>query len=173
MRKRMSHLVIITVLLAFGSHACQSHQEGHSPATPGLEQAASSQERARCPVCNMYADMDPVWVAQIDYADGSKLMFDTPHHLFKCYFNPTDAEASEYQRTNQNMSKLSVTDYKTKSVIDARAAFYLSGSDIKSIMGDTVVPFASKADAQEAQKQHGGRILAFGEVAPDLLTGLM
>lgn len=53
--------------------------------------------------------------------------------------------------------------------IDARSAHYVLGSRRKGSMGATAAPFAGAAAAQAFQAQHGGRVLAFAELRPEMV----
>lgn len=52
--------------------------------------------------------------------------------------------------------------------IDARAAFYVSGSDQRGSMGATFASFAVERDARDFAAKHGGKLLRFGEVTPEM-----
>lgn len=53
--------------------------------------------------------------------------------------------------------------------IDARSAHYVLGSRRKGSMGVTAAPFADAAAAQAFQAQHGGRVLAFADIRPEMV----
>lgn len=53
--------------------------------------------------------------------------------------------------------------------IDARQAHYVLGSRRKGSMGATAASFADAAAAQTFQAQHGGRVLAFADIKPDMV----
>jgi copper chaperone NosL len=62
-----------------------------------------------------------------------------------------------------------VTDYYNLQLIDAKAAFYVIGSDVLGPMGHELVPLATRADAEDFMKEHKGRrILGFAEVGAAL-----
>ncbi|MFT3759712.1 nitrous oxide reductase accessory protein NosL [Thauera sp.] len=52
--------------------------------------------------------------------------------------------------------------------IDARQAFYVFGSQRLGSMGPTAASFAAEADARAFAGQHGGKVLKFSEVTPDM-----
>ncbi len=54
--------------------------------------------------------------------------------------------------------------------IDATAAFYVLGSDRHGSMGPTIGAFAMEADASAFAKAHGGQVMKFNEVKPDMVT---
>lgn len=53
--------------------------------------------------------------------------------------------------------------------VDARQAHYVLGSRRKGSMGATAASFADAAAAQAFQTQHGGRVLAFPDIRPDMV----
>jgi nitrous oxide reductase accessory protein NosL len=58
-----------------------------------------------------------------------------------------------------------VTEYYGLSRVDARDAWYVVGSDLLGPMGHELIPFDSRAAAEEFMRDHDGRrILRFEEV---------
>lgn len=53
--------------------------------------------------------------------------------------------------------------------VDARLAHYVLGSRRKGSMGKTAASFADVAAAQAFQGQHGGRVLAFSDIRPEMV----
>ena len=119
-----------------------------------------------CPVCGMLVGKYPNWVASILYKDGHAHHFDGAKDLFKFWFDPPKYAAGH---SREQMAQIAVTDYYNLQRIDARAAFYVIGSDVLGPMGHEFVPLASRADAQDFMKEHKGkRILRFDEVTKAL-----
>jgi len=54
--------------------------------------------------------------------------------------------------------------------IDARGAFYVLGGDLKGSMGPTAASFAQRSDADAFAKQHGGKVYAYPEIKPDMVS---
>jgi len=52
--------------------------------------------------------------------------------------------------------------------IDARQAFYVFGSKRLGSMGPTAAAFATEADARTFAAQHGGKVMKFSDVTPDM-----
>jgi nitrous oxide reductase accessory protein NosL len=117
----------------------------------------------------MYADFSPEWMVKIEYKDGSSASFDVPQHMLEFYVNPAEHKASDYQKDRNNIARITVTDYKTKSSIDAREAFYVIGSKVHTPMGKGVISFASRTEAEQFQSQQGGRMVTFTEFTPELV----
>lgn len=59
-----------------------------------------------------------------------------------------------------------------KNWVDARQALYVIGSRVKGGMGaEETVPFSTRAKAEGFAAEHGGRVVAFGEVPRDYVLG--
>jgi copper chaperone NosL len=56
------------------------------------------------------------------------------------------------------------------SLIDAREAWFVVGSERSGAMGPTLASFADQSDAEAFAGEHGGEILAFSEVRMEHLT---
>jgi nitrous oxide reductase accessory protein NosL len=126
--------------------------------------------REKCPVCGMFVAKYPEWQALLRFADGSRVVFDGAKDLFKFWFAPEQYLSS---RRREQAVALSVTDYYSLGLVDARTAFYVVGSDVYGPMGRELVPFAKRGEAEEFQRDHHGTaILAFGEVTPAIVGEL-
>jgi copper chaperone NosL len=53
--------------------------------------------------------------------------------------------------------------------VDAKNAFYVYGGDIMGPMGEALVPFSDRKDADAYIKKHGGRVIRFDDVKMDIL----
>ena len=157
--------LFLTPLLALTLFFQACAGDGQQSTTP----EAQAPQRANCPVCGMYVDMTPDWQATIEYGDGSLLQFDVPQHMLAFYTNPAGHKATDDQKNLENVTRITVKDYNSKSVNDARQAFYLIESDVQSPMGKATVPFESRTAAEQFQAEHGGRILVFSELTPEIV----
>jgi len=123
-----------------------------------------------CPVCGMFVAKYPEWVAAAVFKDGHAHYFDGAKDLFKFLrevgkFDPGHSPA--------DIAIVAVTDYYGVKTIDARGAFFVTGSDVLGPMGHELVALATKADADEFMADHKGRrILSFDEVGAEILKGL-
>lgn len=52
--------------------------------------------------------------------------------------------------------------------IDAKAAFFVRGSKKHGSMGPTLATFAQEADASRFAGEHGGKLLRFAEITPEM-----
>jgi nitrous oxide reductase accessory protein NosL len=124
----------------------------------------------KCPVCGMFVVKYPAWVAGVTFADGSRAFFDGAKDLFKFLADPGRWAPG---RARADVRSTFVTDYYDLVQLDARAAFYVVGSDTYGPMGEELVPLASRSDAEEFLRDHAGkRIVRFDEVTPELLRTL-
>ncbi|WP_432381944.1 nitrous oxide reductase accessory protein NosL [Duganella sp. P38] len=52
----------------------------------------------------------------------------------------------------------------------ARDALYVFGSDAQGSMGAAIAPFSQQADADAFVQKHGGKVLRFEQIKPDMLN---
>ena len=123
-----------------------------------------------CPVCGMLVSKYPNWVATIVYKDGHAHHFDGSKDLFKFWFEPAKFAAGH---SREAMASLWVTDFYNLQRMDARKAWFVTGSDVLGPMGHEFVPLASKADADDFVREHKGvRVLTFDQVTQETPAGL-
>ncbi len=125
---------------------------------------------AVCPVCGMFVAKYPEWTATVVYKDGHSQYFDGAKDLFKFLFAmPRYAPGHSFAE----VSAMAVTDYYDVRPLDARAAFYVIGSDVLAPMGHDLVPLATRAEADDFVKDHKGRaVLTFEQVTPEVIRDL-
>lgn len=123
-----------------------------------------------CPVCGMFVAKYPEWIGTVLYRDGHAHHFDGAKDLFKYLRDlPRWAPGNEAA----DIASTGVTEYYGLRRIDARAAWYVIGSDVLGPMGHELIPLETEEDAKEFLKDHAGkRILRFDQVTPPLLKGL-
>lgn len=117
---------------------------------------------ATCPVCGMFVAKYPEWVATVHYRDGHTHHFDGAKDLFK-YLHDLPKYAPGHGK--EQIETIAVTEYYGLSRIDARAAWYVIGSDVRGPMGHELIPLAGEEDAKAFLADHAGRrIVRFNEV---------
>jgi len=122
--------------------------------------------RDLCPVCGMVVSKYPAWIGSVVYQDGHAHHFDGAKDMFKYLF---DVPRYAKGHRAQDIARIGVTEYYEVKRIDARTAWFVIGSDVLGPMGHELIPLASRADAEEFMRDHGGkRILRFDEVKRDL-----
>jgi nitrous oxide reductase accessory protein NosL len=155
----MSHRALLAAAAVLAAAAASAGGEAWKPGP-----------RDKCPVCGMFVARYPDWIATADLADGSRAVFDGSKDLFKFLSDPGKFLPG---RTRAQVKAVTVTDYYTLAPVDAREAFFVLGGDVLGPMGRELVPFARREAAEEFRRDHRGtRILAFGEVTPDLVRSL-
>ena len=131
---------------------------------------AKPSKKDKCPVCGMFVFKYPDWTAQIIFTDGPAFFFDGAKDLFKFYF---DIKKYSPEKSQKDIAAIYVTEYYEMKLIKAEDAFFVIGSDVYGPMGHELIPFASKADAEEFMKDHKGRrIIKFGGVKPAMIKKL-
>lgn len=124
----------------------------------------------RCPVCGMYPARSPDWAAQVIFANGDAQFFDSPLSLFM-YLG--DVARYSPGRSADEIVAHYVTDVPTRSWVDARSAFYVTGSTAKGPMRAGNLPaFASQDAARQFAAQRGGKVLAYADVDAGLVAQL-
>ncbi len=115
---------------------------------------------AKCPVCGMFVAKYPRWAAMVVDKEGRKLYFDGVKDMLKYYFS------------HPGIKRLYATDYYTGLAVDATKAYYVVGSDVYGPMGNELIPFEKRVDAEAFAKDHGGRIVTFEEIDKELVSRL-
>lgn len=124
----------------------------------------------KCPVCGMFVNKYPEWLARIHLKDSKILFFDGAKDMFKFLSQPKKYIPDTDPR---DLREIYVTDYYSLESIDGKMAFYVIGSNVYGPMGKELIPFRKEEDAKEFLRDHAGkRILRFQEVTPDILREL-
>jgi copper chaperone NosL len=104
--------------------------------------------------------------AQIQYDNGEREFFCDTVEMFSMVLRPESARRVRAVYT-QDMAK---ADWQAPrdNWIDATTAFYVEGSKLKGSMGPTFASFASREAAAAFAREHGGRVLGYAEVTPEM-----
>ena len=125
---------------------------------------------AKCPVCGMFVVKYPDWTATARFKDGSTFYYDGPKDLFSHYLDTARYTPGKRQA---DVVELAVKEYYSVTMIDARSAFYVAGSDVYGPMGSELIPFSTEKDASSFKLDHKGkRILRFNEITPHIMKTL-
>jgi nitrous oxide reductase accessory protein NosL len=136
----------------------------------GRAAGPAPQSKDKCPVCGMFVSRYPDWLATITFSGGESVSFDGPKDLFTFYL---DMARYRPGKNRSAVTAVRVKDYYSLKSIDARSAFFVSGSDVYGPMGRELVPFASQSDAQAFLKDHKGeKVLRFDGITPAVLQRL-
>ena len=162
MMRRKIWIFIGCFLIAFYMSVSAFAQDTAKPVKPD--------KGDKCPVCGMFVTKYPHWVGEIIYNDGTTLFFDGAKDLFKFYFDPPKYKSN---KRRLDIKAIYVTEYYYTNLIDAKNAFYVTGSDIYGPMGRELIPFTTESDAREFAKDHQGKqIVTFDNVTPQLIGSL-
>ena len=115
----------------------------------------------KCPVCGMFLYKYPRWVARIEYGN-KKLSFDGVKDMMKYYF-----------KHKNNITLMLVQDYYSQESIDAKKAYYVIGSDLYGPMGNELIAFKDKKEAQRFALDHRAKnIVSFDAITLDMVYAL-
>jgi copper chaperone NosL len=146
---------IISAVLAIGCLLIISAQNGFAVPIDPVE------ADQRCPVCGMFVAQYEQWLAQIIITSRDPLVFDGVKDMMAYYFNP----AGYGEAADMETAEIWVRNYYTLDYINARAAYYVVGSDVMGPMGDELIPFSSLEEAENFKTDHHGKeILRFAEI---------
>ena len=119
-----------------------------------------------CPIKNVDIDKHKDWAGFVELKDGSIVALSSSKYTFAYML-------IEQKKDDKSVLNVYVTDYKTKKIIDAKTAYYVFGSNIMSVGGDDVIPFALESDAKEFYKEkHGRQIYRFDRMTENFINYL-
>lgn len=134
------------------------------PVASGFAAPAPPEPRARCATCGMYVTAYPEWVAALLGPDGRALYFDGPKDMFKhLYFGDGKKDAGTLEAW---------VTVEGRGFQPARSAVFVVGSDLLGPMGDDLWPLADEGEAAAFMKKHGGKVVKFVEITPEVVRGL-
>ena len=115
-------------------------------------------EREDCHVCGMWIDLYMKTRHVVTHRDGSERSF--------CSIACTSKYLGNH---GGSVERIMAADYMSRELIEAKAAFYLSGSDVPGVMTYTSrIAFSNKDRAEEFQREHGGSIITFQQALDEL-----
>jgi nitrous oxide reductase accessory protein NosL len=139
-------------------------------AVTAAEKGTSVPAGAKCPVCGMFVAKYPDWTASIRFKDGTAYYYDGPKDMFSHYF---DTARYTPGRRQADIVSLSVKEYYSLKMVDARTAWYVTGSDVYGPMGFELIPFDNEKDAAAFKIDHKGkRILRFKDISRQIISTL-
>ncbi len=125
---------------------------------------------AKCPVCGMFVAKYPDWTATVRFKDGTIAYYDGPKDMFSHYL---DTARYTPEKRQADIVALSVKEYYLLTIINARSAFFVYGSDVYGPMGSELIPFGTEKDATAFKLDHKGkRILRFNEITRQTIKSL-
>lgn len=158
--KDVRRLLWLGVAAALMVSSC-SNKEAEAPRPVEL-----TRDRA-CSVCGMIIMDFPGAKGQIHYRNGKADAFCCTLDMFLFYLQPDRPPHISAIFVN-DMGKAD-PDRPRDHWIDATRAFYVYGGDVMGPMGEALVPFPDRRQAEAYVGRNGGRIVRFDEVTPEML----
>ena len=137
-----------------------------------LHEAVAMESSDECHLCGML-------ITRFDGPKGEVFRKETGDQAFKfcstrdmfSYYLDPENKRNVAQMLVHDMSKMpwgsnSIDD---KYFIDAKAAWYVAGSENTGAMGPTLASFSEQKDAQAFAQKFGGQVLSFKEISFDAL----
>ena len=123
----------------------------------------------RCLIRQIKVYENPAWIAKAQTAQKKDVYSSSPKSMFEFYFQP-DRWIELGAPTPDDVTSVTITDFKTLEATNARTAFFVYGSNVTGPAGDDLVAFAERKDAEAFMKKHNGkRILRFSEIKNSLI----
>jgi copper chaperone NosL len=152
--------IVLLVVVSLGRQAVAG--ESAAPLLP-------VKSDTRCPVCGMFVGKYPQWLSQVRLSDGTVAAFDGVKDLAAYAFSPQAFGAAP----GAVVVDVAVRDYYSQAWTDGRKAAYVLGSDILGPMGHELIPFSSRAAAENFMRDHHGQeMLDFTAISPPLIESL-
>lgn len=120
----------------------------------------------RCVVCGMYPARYPEHRCQLSTGDGNTYHFCSSQCLVTFL-----AEPKQYVKKELKVKSVWVTVFQEHSYEYAFGLYYLVGSNLMGPMGREALSYRSHAAAEAAAQQHGGKVLRFNDLTPQLVNG--
>ncbi len=141
-----------------------------SPVAASAAAVPGADAKTHCGVCGMFVQRHPDWLAVLELDSAPAQFFCGPKDLFKFVHFPGRYLPDIPRKT---IRAIYLKDYYSLEVIDGKTAYFVIGSDVRGPMGNDLVPFARREDAEGFLQDHDGRrLLPFAEITPALLREL-
>ncbi len=158
----MKHVILYALMLVCAAFLAACGPAKDSPAVPVEISADTS-----CVLDGMLLVDFPGPKAQIHYeGQANPDFFCDTVEMFAIYLKPEQQRPVKAVYV-QDMGK-AAWEHPAGNWIDARQAYYVLGSKARGSMGATIASFAAEAAAKSFAAEHGGKVLPFAEVKPDM-----
>ena len=165
-------VLILAVAMVFAVKESRSAEEKAAVVESGkvaVKQPMEIPENVSCGKCGMYPAQFPQWQSQIIFKDGSM----TPFDGCKCMYNFLFAmDKFDQKHSRDDVEVAWVKDFDSGKWVNAADAYYVVGSSTMGPMGKELIPFADQAAAMKFNQEHGGTMMAYGEINTDVLKTL-
>ena len=166
--RRTAPAWLLVVLLGLGLAACSSSQ------APPPQAAVDIHPGDTCAVCGMYIDAAPGPRAEA-WVQGYKapLKFGSTRDFFAYVLDPENkAGLQQLLVQDSAMINWQHPSNEARTFVDARTAWYVAWQPLSGEMGPTFASFAARREAEAFVRAHGGEVLDFSAVTPELTSRL-
>ncbi|MEY2152186.1 nitrous oxide reductase accessory protein NosL [Rhodanobacter sp. 115] len=125
-----------------------------------------------CAVCGMYVSAGPgprgeAWV----HGYKTPLKFGSTRDFFAYVLEPEN-KARLQQLLVQDSAQINWRhpSNEARTFVDARTAWYVAWQPMSGLMGATFASFATRTDAEAFVHAHGGELLRFSDMTPELVS---
>jgi mono/diheme cytochrome c family protein len=123
---------------------------------------AEEKKQKYCPLCSMNLEMYRKTNHWLTFSDGTKTGYCSIH-----------CAAIVYNQRASEIDHWDVANYDTGELFDARAAYFLVGSDLPGTMTPvSKLAFNFRNVALKYQEEHGGKLVSFEEALKLAIEGL-
>ena len=138
-----------------------------------LHKAVAMESGDECHLCGML-------ITRFDGPKGEVFRKETGDQVFKfcstrdmfSYYLDPENKRNVAQMMVHDMSKMpwGSDGIDDKYFIDAKAAWYVVGSEKTGAMGETLASFSEQSDAQAFAKEFGGKVISFADINYETIT---
>ena len=156
--------------------------------TPQAPDPVTIADEATCDVCGMVISQHPGPSAELFYADNqpndhsNPARFDSTWEAFtfdferedwtRQSFYVTDYSSVEYQITTDRGQKLISRHVGADTFAEATGMTFVAGSSVLGTMGEDLIGFSDREEAESFQADHDGDVVTFEDVTPTLVSQL-
>ncbi|HSD59278.1 MAG TPA: nitrous oxide reductase accessory protein NosL [Burkholderiales bacterium] len=161
MIRKATTLAVLALTLAVGAAGCGEAERAKTAQPVEITRSTA------CSLDGMVLADYPGPKAQMHYTQGQPDFFCDTVEMFSVFLRPEQQKRVTAVYV-QDMGKTD-WDHPQGNWIDARTAVYVHGSKRRGSMGPTVASFAREEDARAFAERHGGKLLRFAEVKPEMV----
>jgi len=137
-----------------------------------LHQAVAMESADECHLCGMLITRFDGPKGEVFRKEtGSQVLkFCSTSDMFSYYLDPEN-KRNVAQMMVHDMSKMpwGSEGIDDKYFIDAKTAWYVTGSEKHGAMGETLASFSKQSDAQAFAKKFGGKTISFADITYEIL----
>lgn len=125
-------------------------------------------DQHECSQCKMVVAKYPGPKGEIVKSNGETLVFCSVKCM-TCAILGRGISDKDAKILGHNVEKIDWQHPSDDQFIDLTKAWVVVGSKMKAVMGKSVAPFETKEAAQKFADQHGGAVLQWKDIKPELL----